>query len=478
VSEALALCAVRGLASLAAYSSGFRALSDDDYARISIAQRFAESASFDPSRTSWLPAPFWVYGTMFRVFGTGLTVARVTAIALSTAATLLVYVAARLFGACRPGALAGAALSALLPYSALLGIAAVPEVPCAALILFGVATLAHRDPRLRALGGLSLALACLSRYEAWPVAAVFAGFNLCDATKNRRLVAGAAIALLGAVLWLLVGRAEHGHALFFVTRVASYRRALAPASSSPLALRLLEYPGFLLRGEPELSALFIVVACAAWRDADRQKLVPYRRSGLALLALLAFLMFGNIQGGVPTHHAARVLLPVWFFACVLGGHGLAHLVARSAGGARVTLLSLCVAAVLVGLLVRPKFLPQESFAERELELAAGSEAKRRGIAALAVDTTDYGYLAVQAAFGSPTRSSPLDDRDPRHARPVDPFLTSADLARALHEHGARFLVATQAHAAVAGAGCAEVWQNARFGLFDCTAGAASGAASP
>ena len=474
----MALCAVRGLASLAAYSSGFRALSDDDYARISIAQRFAESASFDPSRTSWLPAPFWVYGAMFRVFGTDLSVARVTAIALSTAATLLVYVVARLLGACRPGALVGAALSALLPYSALLGIAAVPEVPCAALILFGAATLAPREPTLRALGGLSLTLACLSRYEAWPVAAVFAGFSLCDATKNRRFVAGAAVALFGPVLWLLVGRAEHGHALFFVTRVASYRRALAPASSSPLALRLLEYPGFLLRAEPELGALFVVVASRAWRIADRQKLAAYRRSGLALFALLAFLMFGSTQGGVPTHHAARVLLPIWFFACVLCGHGLAHLIARTAGGARVTWLSLCVAAALVGVLVRPKLLPQESFAERQLELAAGSEAKRRGVTALAVDTTDYGYLAVQAAFGSPTRSSPLDDHDPRHARPLDPFLTSADLGRALRERGAPFLVATRAHAGVAGAGCAEVWQNAGFGLFDCTAGAASSPTSP
>src|SRR4051812_42914052 len=107
-SEAALLCAARAIASLAAYASGFRALSDDDYARISIAQRFAEAPSFDPSHTSWLPAPFWVYGVALRVFGTDLAIARVTAIALSTLATLVVYVAARLLGAGRVGALLGA----------------------------------------------------------------------------------------------------------------------------------------------------------------------------------------------------------------------------------------------------------------------------------------------------------------------------------------------------------------------------------
>ena len=55
---------------------GVWTLSDDDYARISIAQGFAREPHFDPSGTSWLPAPFWAYGAAFRAFGTGLSVAR------------------------------------------------------------------------------------------------------------------------------------------------------------------------------------------------------------------------------------------------------------------------------------------------------------------------------------------------------------------------------------------------------------------
>ncbi|HWZ90391.1 MAG TPA: hypothetical protein VNW92_16120, partial [Polyangiaceae bacterium] len=308
--------------------------------------------------------------------------------------------------------------------------------------------------------------------EAWPVAAVFAGFSLCDAGAKPKFLAGAALALLGAAAWLLVGRAEHGQAVFFVSRVAGYRRALGPAGAGSFAQRLLEYPELLLRAAPELCGLFLVVAVVAWRGADRSALLPYRRAGLCLLALLVFLVFGSVRDGVPTHHAARVLLPIWFFACVLCGDGLARLVLRTSGGVRVALLALGAAGALLGLLARPHLLPAEGFAERQLELAVGSEAKRRGLTPLAIDTPDYGYLAVEAAFGSPSHTSPLDDHDPRHARPPDPFRSDEALAQVLRERGAEFLVATREHAGLARARCAELWHNAGFALLQCPLGAA------
>ncbi|HEX3855498.1 MAG TPA: hypothetical protein VHW01_31260, partial [Polyangiaceae bacterium] len=55
--ELALLLAARGIACVLAWDNGFRALSDDDYARISIAQRFAHTPHIDPSGTSWLPAP-------------------------------------------------------------------------------------------------------------------------------------------------------------------------------------------------------------------------------------------------------------------------------------------------------------------------------------------------------------------------------------------------------------------------------------
>ena len=344
-----------------------------------------------------------------------------------------------------------------------------PEVPCAALILFGAATLARNEPKLRALGGLALTLACLSRYEAWPVAGVFAGCTLLGALKQRSLLPAAALALSGPALWLLVGQLEHGHALFFVTRVASYRRALGPsAAGGSLVTRLLEYPGLLLAAEPEVWLVLAVVTALAWRVAERQLLVPYRRAGLALLALLVFMIFGSVRDGVPTHHAARVFLPLWFFACALCGHGFEQARLHGARGSRALLLACSLSALTAGLFLRAKLLPQEGFAERRLELAAGREAKRRALPALCIDTPDYGYLAVQAAFGSPSRSHPLDDHDPRHARPADAFASRAALASTLEQHGAAFLLASRAHAAVARESCRNLWQNEGFGLFDCS----------
>jgi hypothetical protein len=135
------------------------------------------------------------------------------------------------------------------------------------------------------------------------------------------------------------------------------------------------------------------------------------------------------------------------------------------------LLALSAVATVLGLFLKPALLPTEGFAERTRELGAGSEAKRRHLERLAIDTPDYGYLAVQAAFGSPTRSGALDDHDPRQPRRPDPFLSGAALASALRQKDARFLVATLGHAVIAtGAGCAELWRNAGFALLECAKG--------
>ncbi|MEM9694911.1 MAG: glycosyltransferase family 39 protein, partial [Myxococcota bacterium] len=146
--------------------AGFRAVSDDDFARVVIAQQFAHAPSWDPSGTSWLPFPFWLYGGVMAVAGTSLTMARATAFVAGLAATALLFAAGKvMFGRDRP-AFAGAALATVLPWSARLGLATVPELPTAALTVFGVATFAQR--RHRILGALALAVACLSRYEPWP----------------------------------------------------------------------------------------------------------------------------------------------------------------------------------------------------------------------------------------------------------------------------------------------------------------------
>ena len=461
--ELALLLAARGIACVLAWHNGFRALSDDDYARITIAQRFARAPHFDPSGTSWLPAPFWAYGAAFRAFGHGLGVARGTAIALSLAATVLVFVAARLLGASKLGALLGAALSSLIvPYSAYLGIATVPEVPCAALLLFGAATLARREPGLRFAGSLALLVACLSRYEAWPIAAIFAGFCLFDALGRRQLelLGCAALALSGPLAWLALGRLEHGHALFFVARVTSYRRALGGTEAS-LLHRLCEFPAMLFGGASELLG-FVLLAAVLTRKSKREQL-DYRRCALAMLGMLAFLMLGSVRDGVPTHHAGRVLLPIWFFGVVILGSLSVPLVNAMSGPARAV-----TGLAILGWtwLVTPLVLPGYDWAQRASELEAGVAARAVTQSALAIDTPDYGYFAVQAGFGTPVGTSVLDDHDPRHAR-ASPFSSAQVLDQALRDQGAGFVIVTKAHATLLDQRCSKLWDNSGFALFRC-----------
>ena len=466
--ELAVLFGARGLACVAAWRSGFRALSDDDYARISIAQRFAHQPSFDPSGTSWLPAPFWAYGAAFRAFGNGLGVARTVAIVLALAATVLVYVAARVLGTSRFAAAVAAVLSCMLvPYSALLGVAPLPEVPCAALVLFSAATLAKSDPWLRALGGGSLILACLSRYEAWPIAAVCAAFCLWDALKQRRLayLGCALLALSGPALWLFLGHLNHGEAWFFIGRVTAYRRALGGSDTS-LWYRLAEYPWALIWNALGLWVLFPIFLFMAHKTPELHG-PRYGRCAVALLAMLAFLMLGSVRDGVPTHHAARVLLPLWFFGCVIAGREFARRATDVAGRRRVVIV---VAAITSIPLVEGVRLPSnEGFAERALELEAGDAARMETKLGLGIDTTDYGYFAVQAAFGSPLGTSVLDDHDPRRTKTasVSPFTSADALEQALRERNARFAVLTHAHAPLLAPRCDELWQNSAFVLYRC-----------
>jgi hypothetical protein len=265
--DALLITAAKLLASAGVLALGFRALSDDDYARVVIAQRFAAAPALDPSGTSWLPFPFWIYGAIMRVFGRDPSVARATALGLGVAAALLVWIAARWLGAERRGALFGALLAAIFPYSAWLGAATVPEAPTAAFVVLGAASASVTGPR-RLLGALALCAACLSRYEAWPL-----------------------LALVGPVAWIVHGVAHHGNALFFLARVAAYRRALGSAES-PLLTNLFSYPLALLRCEPELVSVTAIALVGARRSGLRLS-TRYRRLFAQLGALLGFLVLGN-----------------------------------------------------------------------------------------------------------------------------------------------------------------------------------------
>jgi hypothetical protein len=229
-----------GLARLAvswvAWETGFRALSDDDYARVTIAQRFAEHPKLDPSGTSWLPFPSWVMGAVMKLLDPSLDVVRAMSSALAIGATWLLFAAGRVWGFTERQAFAAALVATVLPVVTVLGSATVPELPTAALSAFALVAVTAPSDRARRsiwspplLAGVAMVAATLSRYEAWPVAIVVSVFAVLrredDAAKSPegdnapgetvkwRRAAASALPLLGPAGWIVHNRFAHGDGL-------------------------------------------------------------------------------------------------------------------------------------------------------------------------------------------------------------------------------------------------------------------------
>lgn len=440
------LASIKIIVSAGVLGSGFRALSDDDFARIVIAERFAAAPSLDPSGTSWLPFPFWVNGSVMLVLGRSVETARAVSFALGVASVLAVWQSGRWLGLGRRAAFAGAAIAAVFPYSAWLGVATVPELPTAALALLGIASLSQPGSA-RLFGALALTAACLSRYEAWPLAAVFALFTLRDAlgARDRRLAAAAALSITGALGWLAHGILSHGDALFFVQRVSEYRRAIGAGGGSTVAA-LLRYPAMLLRTEPELAAFALTSLGASVVLGRIAALRSELRALAAFATLLAFLVVGDLRDGAATHHGERALLALWLWLALLGAHAFAA--AWTAARVRPALIALTgLSLAPTAGLVRPWYAARDSFIDRSHEVAIGAAARRvageRG--RLLIDTADFGFYAVMSGFGAPERAEPVDDRDPRKPREPSPWLSPESLRALLARRDAAVVVAPRSY---------------------------------
>ena len=263
------LAITKVVAGASVWLGGFRAVSDDDYARVVLAQSFAELPRIDPTGSSWLPFPFWVTGGVAMVFGPSLDVARLAAIVQGILAVWLVYWAGRLCFAERREALAGAVLAATLPWSARLGVATVPELPTAALCVFALITMVPRARSQRMLGAIALLVATLSRYEAWPIAVCFFLWSVYEARQHpqhrRGLIGSALVAALGPAAWLGHNAIAHGDAFAFAVRVSAYREAVVGAAGRTL----IAYPEALVREAPLLCGLVAIVTLARWRRGER-----------------------------------------------------------------------------------------------------------------------------------------------------------------------------------------------------------------
>jgi hypothetical protein len=429
----------RVVTSVACLLSGFRAVSDDDYSRVAIAAHFAHHPSPDPSGTSWLPLPFWLYGVPMALFGDSLSTARVVAVLLGAAAAVLVWLAGKWLGLSERAALGGALGAVLLPYGAWLSVATVPEAPTAALVLLGAVSLLRPETKLRAVGGLALGAACFCRYESWAPALLFSAVSAWDAVRERRRELWWPVLFSAAPigLWLLHGIVRHGDALFFVSRVRQYSAALGGVRDGFLA-SLVKAPLAIARFEPELFLLALVALALSFRRGQSPFGAGAWRPLAMLGSLVALLVAADLSGGAATHHPERSLLPVfWFLALVTAG-----LLVRLAEHPRRWLLPVVALplALAASVWLRPNV--RQTFVERSDEERVGKLLRLLDARHVALDTDDFGFFAVQAALGD-ERSFALRAHDPRRPDPPLPA-SSAELARRLQARGAAWLVQPRA----------------------------------
>jgi hypothetical protein len=418
---------------------GFDHVSDDDYARVTIAQAFAHGPRLDPSGTSWLPFPFWTLGASMLLVGRSLAAARAVSIATASLALAMPYVALRATGSTRARAALAIAFAALSPWSVWLGAATVPEsftasFTAAAAFALGGATRAApatltagategQRARLPTWASVAFALgmlaACLSRYEAWPVAALLAGELAVQARRDRRAGALAAIAGSGPLLWLAWNAHAHGDALHFFARVARFKRALGEGSPDTLSALLL-YPRLLFTMRPDV--VLAVFLAAASLGALGATAAPARaRWRLPLLcvgAQLAFLAVGNARDGAPAHHAERALLGTVFILAAVAVDTLGA--AWSAPAAWTRHLRRGAGAVLVAAWLATsawtlREIPGTSAADdRAPQLARGVELRRSDAPRVVLTPCAFEHFALIAAYGAPER---VETR-PRSGAPV------------------------------------------------------------
>jgi len=408
VLDALVIATLHAVACLVVRASGFDHVSDDDFARVTIAQAFARAPRLDPSGTSWLPFPFWVLGSALALVGRSLAAARAASVAIASVALALPYLALRAAGASRLSGIVGVGLAAASPWSVWLGASTVPESFTASLVAAGVVGLAPevgaaRRPRVELGSALAITAACLSRYEAWPVAAVLAVTASARALRrrDRSLPTWAVVALLGAgpLAWMAWNAHAHGSFVHFFHRVSNYKRAIGEGSSD-LVASLLLYPRLLVTMRADVVAGAALGAVVLARRPELRS--RWSLAMACVLAQLVFLAYGNARDGAPAHHPERALLPSVFLLAAFAADALVTSAREAPRGRRGAAAVVAFGGWLSVAIATSTPVPARTEAEdRTAQIAAGLRLRDRDAARVEVTPCAYEHFALVAAFSAP-----------------------------------------------------------------------------
>jgi hypothetical protein len=415
---ALGALAMSAALAFAVRSTGFDHVSDDDFARVVIAQQFAVQPRLDPSGTSWLPVPFYALGAALRLGERSLESARAWSVVLNA-------VACGTLGGCTAwvarSATVGAAtvlLCLALPWSVWLSASTVPEVPVAAAVAASAVFLGTKRGGVPA--SVLLLLASLSRYEAWPACAFVSALCIFRGARAVRTsqspspqFLAASVAAAGPLAWIAWNAYFHGEPFHFFARVARYRAEHGPATS--LAVAVANILVSLWRLAPWTCAAAIalsLVGLTPWfrlppasppaSSPDDPRTCLRRGVKVALgmaAATVVFLMIGAVRNGAPTHHPERALLSVaWLLSSVVVWTCAIRWPMRRTWVTVVALLSALVS-------IR-HWTPHPAASEaerRDSQVARGRLHRQAGHGALRVVPCAHEHFALMAAYGAPER---------------------------------------------------------------------------
>ena len=452
------ILALRVLVTLGVGALGFRALSDDDFARVTLAQQFAEAPRLDPTGTSWLPFPFWIHGVAHALFGPDLAVARVTTVVVACAASLLLYGCARMSGVPSRAAWLGVVLWSFVPVGVFAGAATVPELATAALCASSLLLTRRSDARALMLAAGLVVPATLSRYEAWPVAVFVmasigipgrgqAGNGVPSAPWSTR-AAAIVLAGLGPIAWVAWNQYAHGDPLHFHSRVSAYWNAWGDEASHSL-VALANYPKAVILEAPVLAAS---IAGALYHVRRSWVRGPWHRCWLRPALGAAFvvvsLTLAQATGGAPTHHPERTLLLVWALGWIAAADALTGRFAPQGAGWNLW-RRVWIASAIVFMLIRTHSVSSWYGVRRGDEVQVGRWLREHAPGKVLLAPKDYGYFAVMAASATPDRIDLVGSVDPRDAKKPSAFGSEASLREFAQRRGARWLVASGEHASVA-----------------------------
>ena len=218
-----------------------------------------------------------------------------------------------------------------------------------------------------------------------------------------------ALLVAGPVGWMAWNFHAHGSATHFLTRVAAYRHALG-VGFEPLFVKLARYPLALLEGAPDVTVAAAVGLFALARFPSMRA----RWSGplLATLMLLAFLTYGDLRDGAPTHHTERALVAAWWVLAPFGVEGVVQLVSHRTFGRSGREAWAVAFAVAAGMTWASRVVaswedyPARSDEEqRDAQIARGRVLRKSAPERLDVTPCAYEHFALLAAFGAPERAN-------------------------------------------------------------------------